>query len=188
MIIFHDPFFIQNDPYLTSYGYSMIPFLSNNSYQHILAILHRFWFSHVSPFLRLAYLIFTSGSTGKPKAIQRDCGVEKTRSREEFPMRFLWDFPKKTCFSYGMNTRNAKENSLRTKLRAGVFHTSHLKNFMVFFLNFGWCLLVGSRYKWPLIPNFSRFFLCQAVMIRHKSALNVARLWTKCAACLRNIS
>ena len=58
-------------------------FFLNNSYQHILAILHRFWFSHVSPFLRLAYLIFTSGSTGKPKAIQRDCGVEKTRSREE---------------------------------------------------------------------------------------------------------
>ena len=36
-----------------------------------------------------------------------------------------------------MNTRNAKENSLNTKLRAGVFHTSHLKNFMVFLLNFG---------------------------------------------------
>ena len=69
MIIFHDPFIIQNDPYLKSYDILWFLVFLNNSYQHILAILHRFWFSHVSPFLRLAYLIFTSGSTGKPKAI-----------------------------------------------------------------------------------------------------------------------
>ena len=60
-------------------------------------------------------------------------------------MRFLWDFPKRTCFSYGMNTRNAKENSLNTK-QGLVKNPSHLKKFMVFLLNFGWCL-VGSRYK-----------------------------------------